>query len=116
MGARGIGHGKHHIPVVDHIHGGSAVLDIAGSHGHSRDDDFEEGLQRGIGRGRRHLASGMDAVTSAMPPMPTKVAAGAMSPVPFDGSPGVSPGIAAGMPSRYRTMSDPAIGFHRQPY
>lgn len=38
----------------DHIFGGFAEGDKPGMHGHTRDTDFEEGLERGIGHGRRH--------------------------------------------------------------
>ena len=43
---------------MGHLHRGE---DAPGSHGHCRDDDFQDGLERGIGHGKRRLASGMEA-------------------------------------------------------
>mmetsp|Transcript_19923 Transcript_19923/g.34157 ORF Transcript_19923/g.34157 Transcript_19923/m.34157 type:complete len:590 (-) Transcript_19923:85-1854(-) len=63
--ARGIGHGRRHIPKMDHVFGGTAVVDRPGTHGHPKDFDFQGGLLRGVGHGKRyvtvaeHIANGV---------------------------------------------------------
>eukprot|EP00435_Cladocopium_sp_Y103_P069428 s503_g33.t1 len=50
---RGIGQGKQRIFEKDHLMGVfRRTEDNPGSHGHSRDDDFQDGLERGIGHGK----------------------------------------------------------------
>lgn len=49
------GPGKMHFWVPDHIRGGVGESDPPGSHGHAKDLDYQDGLERGIGQGRRHL-------------------------------------------------------------
>jgi len=109
----GIGSGKHHIAVKDHIEGGVAVADRPGSHGHSKDEDFEGGLQRAIGHGRRHLASGLDALALtgglAAPAPPATVGravawAFSGAAAPFDAVPAVA--VPAGLPSRYSSPGE----------
>lgn len=55
---RCIGHGRKYIGTVDHLRNSAVAgeADAAGTHGHSKDDDFQGGLQRGIGHGRRKYA------------------------------------------------------------
>ncbi|CAJ1399035.1 unnamed protein product [Effrenium voratum] len=50
---RSIGQGKQRIGEKDHLLGAlSRAEDCPGQHGHQRDDDFQDGLERGIGHGK----------------------------------------------------------------
>jgi len=58
-----IGNGKQRIPEKAHLFGAWARGDdMPGRHGHTRDDDFQDGIERGIGHGKRRLQSGFEAV------------------------------------------------------
>jgi len=45
------------LAVRDHIQGGSALGDAPGMHGHIKDADFQGGLERGMGHGRRYIGA-----------------------------------------------------------
>mmetsp|Transcript_64847 Transcript_64847/g.102788 ORF Transcript_64847/g.102788 Transcript_64847/m.102788 type:complete len:351 (+) Transcript_64847:494-1546(+) len=52
----GNGTGRQHFDQVSHIAlGFMGIEDIPGAHGHAKDDSFEEGIERGIGHGKRYL-------------------------------------------------------------
>jgi len=58
-----IGYGRQRIQEKAHLLGGlSRAADCPGQHGHARDDDFQDGIERGIGHGKRRLRSGFEAV------------------------------------------------------
>jgi hypothetical protein len=54
-----LGYGRRYIGAKDHMWGGATRNDAPGSHGHNhfKDIDFEDGLARGIGHGKRHLGA-----------------------------------------------------------
>lgn len=47
--------GRRYFEVIDHVSAGMSFDDPPGSHGHNKDDMFQDGLPRGIGRGKHHI-------------------------------------------------------------
>lgn len=52
--------------VQHHIQGGSAEGDAPGMHGHCKDQDVQDGLERGIGNGRRYIGTQSHFVQNAV--------------------------------------------------
>lgn len=85
-----LGHGKLHFQVKDHFNGFVPDPDAPGSHGHIKDADFEDGLERGMGHGRRHMASALEVLSAEYPSAKACIVA----------SPASADAPAAGRPSR----------------
>lgn len=107
--SEGHAHGRVHFPVKDHFVKWATVDDKPCSHGHGADECFEDGLNRCVGHGKRHLENGLEAMSALLGPgRPAKVPearpATAKAAQAAQAAQAVSreiPNSPAGRPSRY---------------